>query len=67
MPVNRPVYPAEEDAHGNGAECRDVRDTPKATKDVLFFHHSPSSIKHLSNTVAILTQPPTAFTQILSR
>jgi hypothetical protein len=48
MQVNRPIDPTKEDADGDGAECRDVRDTPKATKDVLFFHHSPRSIEHLS-------------------
>jgi hypothetical protein len=60
MPVNRPIDPAKEDAHGDGAKRRDVRDTPKATKDILFFHNAPCSIKHLFNTVAILTQslPP---------
>jgi hypothetical protein len=67
MQVNRPIDPTKEDADGDGAECRDVRDTPKATKDVLLFHNSPCSIQHLFNTVAILTQPSSSFTQIISR
>jgi hypothetical protein len=37
MQLNRPINPTEEDAYGDGAECRDVRDAPKATKDVLLF------------------------------
>jgi hypothetical protein len=66
MQVNRPINPAEEDAQGDSAKRRDVRDTPKATKDVLVFHNSPCSIKHPSNTVAILTQSLPPFIQILS-